>query len=130
MLRSIVGLALSVLVSSLSAGCAPVGPNYKRPEMQSPSAYRFVQEPEQAQSLADLPWWEVFDDVALQNLVWEAVSNNLDVRIAGRNLKTWTKYSGLDPETSLGGSINRVTGVDYFNLPQTRSIVLTVGLNR
>ena len=56
--------------------------------------------------------------------------SNLDVRIAGRNLKTWTKYTGLDPETSLGGSINRVTGVDYFNLPQTRSIVLTVGLNR
>ena len=37
---------------------------------------------------------------------------------------------GLDPETSLGGSINRVTGVDYFNLPQTRSVVFTVGLTR
>jgi len=60
MLRSIVALALSACVSSLSAGCAPVGPNYKRPEMQSPSAYRFVQEPEQAQSLADLPWWEPY----------------------------------------------------------------------
>ncbi|NUO94642.1 MAG: SusC/RagA family TonB-linked outer membrane protein [Gemmatimonadaceae bacterium] len=56
--------------------------------------------------------------------------SSVDVRIAGRNLKTWTKYTGLDPETSLGGSISRITGADYFNLPQTRSLVFTVGLNR
>ena len=56
--------------------------------------------------------------------------STLDVRVAGRNLKTWTKYSGLDPETSLGGSLSKVGGADYFNLPQTRSIVFTVGLNR
>ena len=56
--------------------------------------------------------------------------STVDVRIAGRNLKTWTKYTGLDPETSLGGTLNRITGADYFNLPQTRSLVLTVGLNR
>ena len=56
--------------------------------------------------------------------------STVDVRIAGRNLKTWTKYTGLDPETNLGGSVSRVGGADYFNLPQSRSIVLTVGLNR
>lgn len=95
MVRSIGALALSAVVSSLSAGCAPVGPNYKRPEMQSPSAYRFVQEPEQAQSLADLPWWEVFDDVALQNLVWEAVSNNLDVRIAAARVEEARARAGI-----------------------------------
>ncbi|MEO8336639.1 MAG: SusC/RagA family TonB-linked outer membrane protein [bacterium] len=55
---------------------------------------------------------------------------SVDIRVAGRNLKTWTNYTGLDPETSLGGSISRITGVDYFNLPQSRSIVFTVGLNR
>jgi multidrug efflux system outer membrane protein len=95
MLRSIAALALSACVSSLSAGCAPVGPNYKRPEMQSPSAYRFVQEPEQAQSLADLPWWEVFDDVALQNLVWEAVSHNLDVRVAAARVEEARARAGI-----------------------------------
>jgi hypothetical protein len=56
--------------------------------------------------------------------------STVDVRVAGRNLKTWTKYTGLDPETNLGGSISRVGGADYFNLPQSRSLVLTVGLNR
>jgi TonB-linked SusC/RagA family outer membrane protein len=54
----------------------------------------------------------------------------VDIRIAGRNLHTWTDYTGLDPETNLGGSISRVGGADYFSLPQSRSIVFTVGLNR
>jgi TonB-linked SusC/RagA family outer membrane protein len=56
--------------------------------------------------------------------------SSVDVRVAGRNLHTWTKYSGLDPETSLGGALSKVGGADYFNLPQTRSFVITVGLNR
>jgi hypothetical protein len=56
---------------------------------------------------------------------------SLDFRLAGRNLKTWAKYSGLDPEISgAGGNINRVNGYDYFNLPLTRSIVISFGLNR
>ena len=56
---------------------------------------------------------------------------SLDLRIAGRNLKTWTDYSGLDPEVGgVGGNINRVNGYDYFNLPLTRSFVISVGLTR
>jgi hypothetical protein len=56
--------------------------------------------------------------------------STLDIRIAGRNLKTWTKYTGLDPETSAGGANALISGNDYFNLPQSRSIVFTVALNR
>jgi TonB-linked SusC/RagA family outer membrane protein len=56
---------------------------------------------------------------------------SVDLRVAGRNLKTWSKYKGLDPEISgAGGNINRVNGYDYFNLPLTRSFVISVGLNR
>jgi hypothetical protein len=57
--------------------------------------------------------------------------STVDVRIAGRNLKTWTDYTGLDPEAANnGGNINRVSGYDYFNLPLTRSFVFAIGLNR
>ena len=47
-----------------------------------------------------------------------------------RNLHTWTKYLGVDPETNLEGSLGIGRGQDYFNNPQTRSIIVTVGLNR
>lgn len=55
--------------------------------------------------------------------------NSIDLRVAGRNLKTWTDYSGIDPETNLGGAEVALRGIDYFNNPQTRSFVMTVGLN-
>src|SRR4029077_14212510 len=32
---------------------------------------------------------------------------SIDVRLSGRNLHTWTKYTGYDPETNLGGRSSR-----------------------
>ena len=55
---------------------------------------------------------------------------SIDLRLAGRNLKTWTKYKGIDPETNLAGASFATQGIDYFNNPQTRSIVVSIGLNR
>ncbi|HEX8946592.1 MAG TPA: TonB-dependent receptor, partial [Gemmatimonadaceae bacterium] len=56
--------------------------------------------------------------------------SSVEVKIAGRNLHTWTKYTGWDPETNLGGAEVGISGVDFFNNPQTRSFVLTMTLNR
>jgi TonB-linked SusC/RagA family outer membrane protein len=55
---------------------------------------------------------------------------SVDLRLAGRNLGLWTKYTGIDPETNLAGAEVLFQGVDYFNNPQTRSVVFSVGLNR
>jgi TonB-linked SusC/RagA family outer membrane protein len=56
--------------------------------------------------------------------------SSIDFRVAGRNLHTWTKYKGLDPESNLGGAEFLTQGIDYFNSPQTRSFVISVGLNK
>jgi hypothetical protein len=56
--------------------------------------------------------------------------STIDVRLAGRNLHTWTKYRGLDPEANLGGAEFLTQGLDFFNNPQTRSFVLSLNLNR
>lgn len=68
-------------------------------------------------------------------LAFPAIRNSLglssiDLRVAGRNLGLWTKYTGIDPETNLAGAEVLVQGIDYFNNPQTRSVVFTIGLNR
>ena len=55
--------------------------------------------------------------------------SSIDVRVAGRNLHTWSNYSGYDPEANLGGNIS-ARSTDYFNSPQTRSFVFSVTLNR
>ncbi|HEX2693471.1 MAG TPA: SusC/RagA family TonB-linked outer membrane protein [Gemmatimonadaceae bacterium] len=56
--------------------------------------------------------------------------SSADVRIAGRNLKTWTKYRGLDPEVNNAGSEYLTQGLDWFANPQTRSFVVSFSLNR
>ncbi|MFN8572102.1 MAG: SusC/RagA family TonB-linked outer membrane protein [Gemmatimonadaceae bacterium] len=55
---------------------------------------------------------------------------SVDVRVAGRNLGLWTNYTGIDPETNLGGAEVAAQGVDYFNNPQTRSLVFSFVFNR
>jgi multidrug efflux system outer membrane protein len=63
------------------AGCA-IGPDYRRPDIHAPEATRGQIGPVEAASLADLPWWEVFRDPVLKDLVEEAVRQNYDLRMA------------------------------------------------
>jgi TonB-linked SusC/RagA family outer membrane protein len=56
--------------------------------------------------------------------------SSMELRVAGRNLHTWTNYTGVDPETSLLGAASPLRGVDYFNNPQSRSYVFSLTLNR
>ena len=65
----------------LLSGCA-VGPNYQRPKVNSPAEYRDAERAAQQASIADLPWWEVFKDDRLRNLVQIALANNYDLQIA------------------------------------------------
>ena len=55
---------------------------------------------------------------------------SIDLRVAGRNLHTWTKYRGLDPESNLGGAEFLTQGIDYFNNPQVRSVVFAATISR
>ncbi len=67
------------------AGCM-VGPNYQRPKVDVPSAYRGQTENPSAgapvPSLGNEKWWEVFQDPVLQQLIRTALQQNYDVRIA------------------------------------------------
>ena len=67
------------------AGCM-VGPNYRRPSVQTPAVYRDLSQNSQSQaqaaSYADLPWWQVFEDPQLQELIRTALKQNYDLQIA------------------------------------------------
>jgi TonB-linked SusC/RagA family outer membrane protein len=56
--------------------------------------------------------------------------SSADIRFAGRNLKTWAKYRGLDPEVNNAGAEFLTQGLDWFANPHTRSFVLSFSLNR
>jgi multidrug efflux system outer membrane protein len=74
-------LVLSFTSQMILTGCA-VGPNYQRPKVDVPVEYRGAEGANQQASIADLPWWEVFKDQQLQELVKIALANNYDLKIA------------------------------------------------
>jgi multidrug efflux system outer membrane protein len=63
------------------AGCA-LGPDYRRTVVPAPEAWRESQGKLEPASLADLQWWELFEDPELRNLVQAALEANKDLRIA------------------------------------------------
>ena len=76
--------ALLLGLIMLLTACA-IGPNYKRPATDTPSAFRGESPSdttESAQSLGDEKWWEVFQDPVLQDLIRKALKQNFDVQIA------------------------------------------------
>jgi len=77
MKRFVVHFVLMFLVTmGLLSGCT-VGPNYHKPAVTVPTAYHGPNENQQDQaqaaSFADLPWWQIFQDSVLQDLIRRAL---------------------------------------------------------
>ena len=106
-------IALS-LITLLLSGCA-VGPNYKRPSVNVPGAYRgaMPQEATQpaAESLGEQKWWEVFQDQQLQDLIHTALQQNYDVRIAATRILQAQAQVGItraDQLPTISGGVEAV----------------------
>jgi multidrug efflux system outer membrane protein len=72
-----------ILIAALLAGCT-VGPNYQRPTVPVPQNFRAptpLPAPE-AESIADVKWFDVFKDEQLQTLIRTALERNYDLREA------------------------------------------------
>jgi NodT family efflux transporter outer membrane factor (OMF) lipoprotein len=102
------------VAASLLAGCM-LGPDYQRPTLPLPAQYRDAEPPapgREAFSLADLQWFKLFQDEALQALLHTALQQNYDVRIAvGRILEAQAQLgvtrSFLFPQLDGNGTIAR-----------------------
>ena len=81
MKNSIKHISLLVMGAFLVSGCA-VGPNFLRPWVNTPENFRSAPTIAESASFANLPWWQVFRDERLQNLIQQALANNYDLRIA------------------------------------------------
>jgi multidrug efflux system outer membrane protein len=94
----------------LLAGCA-VGPNYKRPPVDSPPTFRFDNTATNA-SFADLKWWQVYQDNHLQALIREALTNNYDLREAVTRVEqsravAMQARSQFMPSVDYGGTVSQ-----------------------
>lgn len=106
--------------SVLLPGCA-VGPNYHRPAVNASDSFRFADGRTTTNSFGDLPWWKVFQDPILQNLIGTALTNNYDLKQAvARVEQARNRAAGANaaffPQIGYGGDVGRGRKVLY-NLP-------------
>ncbi len=100
---------LVLAVGALLAGCA-VGPDYVRPTLETPQAWRI--DLPQAEALANTAWWEQFGDPALDRLIDDALRGNQDLRIAAARVDQFlgalkTTRSQFYPQIGYAGSASR-----------------------
>jgi NodT family efflux transporter outer membrane factor (OMF) lipoprotein len=104
--------ATAVLIAAaFMAGCT-LGPNYHRPAVQIPQNFRAPSPlpAPQAESFADLKWWEVFKDPALQELVKTAIQQNYDLRDAVARVEAARANLGITrsnqfPQVGVSGDV-------------------------
>ena len=102
-------ILLASLIPLLVGGCM-VGPDYVRPPVDAPAAWRLT-EPE-AKFLANAAWWEQFGDPVLNELVATALRENKDLMIATARIDEFAgNYgfvrSGLFPQIGAGYEASR-----------------------
>ncbi|HEV8582544.1 MAG TPA: efflux transporter outer membrane subunit [Thermoanaerobaculia bacterium] len=86
--------ALGAAALLLLAACT-VGPNYQRPPVTAPEQIRGQVGAAEAASLADRPWWEIFQDDELKALIDEALRNSYDVRLAAWRVEEARAIAGI-----------------------------------
>jgi multidrug efflux system outer membrane protein len=107
-------LIVAVLCSGFLSACM-VGPKYHRPVVQAPNTFRDLAENPQLQaqtaSYADLPWWQVFKDPKLQELIRTALKQNYDLQLATERINAARAQlavtrSSLFPQVGAGANFN------------------------
>jgi hypothetical protein len=80
------------------------------------------------QFIEETSWWRLREltlsyDFGPKVIGENGFFKNLSLYFTGRNLLLFTDYTGVDPETNLLGNSN-AQGMDYFNMPGTRSYII------
>ena len=123
---------ITILITGLLTGCM-VGPKYHRPAVQPPAAYRDLSQNPQLQaqvfSYANLPWWQVFQDPKLQELVRTALKQNYDSQLAAERInearaQLAVTRSRLFPQ--IGGNADFAGGKENLEQSKFNFLTLTV----
>ncbi|MDQ6620938.1 MAG: efflux transporter outer membrane subunit, partial [Pseudomonadota bacterium] len=101
------GAALIAVV----AGCAAVGPDYRRPNVELPGSFPSVAPGDAAASIP-MQWWTLYGDPVLDDLVAASLRNNVDLRRATAQIEeaeATLREAGASifPEVDLSGSTSR-----------------------
>jgi outer membrane protein, multidrug efflux system len=111
-MRKFVPSAVLAALALLQSGCM-VGPNYVRPTIDSPPAWRVSDQA--AKDLANIAWWQQFNDPVLNDLITTALRDNKDLLIAVARIEEYAGYLGISrsqlfPQVGVGADASRQLG--------------------
>ncbi len=104
----------------LATSSCTVGPDYTPPQVSLPQGWRDL-EGAQGETLANVPWWDLFQDPVLHELIKVALAQNKDLQIAVERIEEARALYGITradfyPKLDAVASAGRVR-VSEENLP-------------
>lgn len=129
-LASDIVFLLMVLYLLIISGCAPVGPDYRKPETEAPATWHtelkqgLSTETINPAQLAE--WWTIFNDPVLTGLVEQAIKKNLDLKQAMAKVREARARRGVSgaelyPALDMKGSASRSKGAENSGGGATRN---------
>ena len=111
---------LAVALVAFPLAACMLGPNYHRPPVDVPGAYRY--EVAEARDTVNTAWWQQFQDPVLDGLIAEALAHNLSVQIAAANVEQAAAVltqarAPLYPQVNAGATGARERGSEAGAVP-------------
>ncbi len=113
-------LYISTLIAATLAGCMTVGPDYKRPQIDTPEQWPGTV----ATDTVSSTWWKAYGDTVLDQMIDEALVHNLDLRRAiarvdearaALGITRADQYPGVSAKAS--ASRNRISQETLITVP-------------
>lgn len=119
-----------LLGTAFAASSCMMGPDFKPVNMPMPAAFRGA--PAATESIADLPWWKVFKNKDLQDLLTDTYNNNRDLKAAMARVEKARQYititeAPLFPWADYSGSVSKGSNYTGGGIVQTTGNTLTPG---
>lgn len=118
----------SLILLGVLLGACTLGKVYERPKDIAPENFRISSV--ERKSIADIPWWSLFQDSVLVRLIDTSLTNNLDLAVAGSRIKQAEAQLGvvranLFPRVNYGLEANTTAS----NLANTSAITGVVPIS-
>ena len=136
---------LMISLWTLMLGACALGPDYERPPVAEPDSFRMQQGASLEEvSVADLGWWELFQDKNLQAIIRKALVENKDLRLAVsrvREARAHLAVTGADQFPKIDGkaslqrnqvsqAVVRQFGLDVSELSERFGIDIPAGIGK
>lgn len=109
-----------IIISVLFLSSCKIGQRYKQPEMEDmPNAFASINQAVDSITVADIGWTTLYSDPILKELIYRALENNKDMRIATARIKELVankriSFTEMLPTVGVEGLFQK-EGLDYKN---------------